>query len=127
MDTFLLCGAWALVDYEIETPGDRRRPIGEGIKGRLLLTADGVITVVITGRFDPSVSQRDTIAYFGRYELRGAELWAVVEVSNVPAHLETKQLRRWVLHSDELTLESDHPTGLHIVRWKRWGRTATPR
>jgi hypothetical protein len=118
MDASLLCGAWSLADYQIETNGEHRS-VGEAITGRLLLTADGIISVVITGRFDASLSQRDTIAYFGRYELRDAELWATIEVSNVPRHLETRQLRHCALRADQLTLTSDQPTGRHIVRWQR--------
>lgn len=135
-------GAWHLVSFTAEyadRPG-AVHPLGPDAAGIIMYTPDGYMSAQIMrpGRRDYDLFDNDGsdleqaaaaatgyLAYSGRYTADDAAqtLHHQVEVSLLPAWLDSIQIREAKLDGDQLTLASDDtvPSGrLHsVLVWKR--------
>ena len=135
-------GAWELVSFTAERPGDPEvsYPLGPDATGIIMYTADGYMSAQIMrlGRrdYDPFDGSGDDVeqaaaaatgylAYSGPYTADEAtqRLHHDVEVSLLPRWLNTIQIREATLDGDQLTLaeEDTLPSGpiRFVLIWKR--------
>ncbi|QIQ06084.1 lipocalin-like domain-containing protein [Streptomyces liangshanensis] len=135
-------GTWRLESFTArytDRPGTIH-PLGEDATGLIMYTADGYMSAQIMrqGREDYDLLDSDGsdlvqaaaaatgyLAYSGRYTADEATrtLHHNVEVSLLPAWLDTIQIREATLDGDRLTLVADDPfpggTVHSVLTWKR--------
>jgi hypothetical protein len=129
-----LVGAWRLqsAQFELSDSGERIDLYGAAPSGRLVLTADGQMSAILTRADRAAADGADRLyasmmAYSGVYRLEGAAFITTVDVAWAPAWLETEQIRFFELAGDRLSLvspEQDHPLfpgrlGRGRLAWRR--------
>jgi hypothetical protein len=137
-----LVGAWLLVRWTIEYPGEQRvtEPFGSQPEGQLLYTRTGQMSAVLQRRGRPRLSSAEVAAVgdsekaqaFGGY-LHYAGRWHVadgcvihdVDYAMNPNLTGTRQRRRATLRGDELELLAEEPRAgspqlrRHTILWRR--------
>lgn len=137
-----IVGSWRLSSWAQEYDDGRRvLPMGETPQGLITYTADGHMSVVITGsdrpsfrtggQWDADVAERagayDTcLAYAGRYEVDGDQIQHHVEISLFPDWVGHTQVRQADLSNGQLHLTARAEEGTPQARTARlsWQRTA---
>ena len=117
-----LVGLWRLVSFqrEYQATGDREYPMGNMPAGYIHFSAEGRMTVVITGegRKAPTTDQdrvglfNTLVAYTGPYRVDGATWITTVEVSANPVWVATEQTRFFMVegnHLQEMTAWAARP------------------
>ena len=135
-----LVGAWTLVSFESFDPAGTKVPSMEGsnLKGRLILTGDGLLSVQIisdipnlaskdrlktTAAEDKAVA-RGVLSFFGTYTVDDADktISFLIERSTFPNQVTGKGARRAVtLTGDEMKFDNPGRTagGNVVIVWKR--------
>ena len=134
-----LVGAWTLAGNVLDQGGTKSEPFGSGAKGTAMFTSNRRVAVIITRvdmpKFASSnrttgtpeenkASVQGSIAYFGTYDVNGADktLTMHVEGSTFPNWTGTVQTRTIELSGDELKFINKNPSmgqGVVTVTWKR--------
>lgn len=118
-----LAGAWRLLSCEHRySDGRVTRPFGPKPLGRLIYSADGMMTVLLGDRGRPPCrsgqlfeatdaelarSARGFVAYSGRWELEGKQVVHHVDISLFPNWIGSRQLRLVELRGRRLTLSTN--------------------
>lgn len=117
----VILGTWYLLKYTLVDQEGRRKDIAEGIKGQLVYTQDGSVSVVIvlTSPVDRT-SQMNTICYSGRYRFEDENIVHEIYVSDKSSYINSSQVRSIDISNNILTLTAPPIAGVtHIVRWQR--------
>lgn len=112
-----LIGAWKLRSFEAEFKdgSPRQATFGEHPVGYIIFTKEGRMMAVIEaeGRKAPSTDQdraallMSLAAYSGTYQVQGDQWTTTVDVAWTPAWRGTKQVRRYEIIGDRLTVTSE--------------------
>jgi hypothetical protein len=135
-----IVGAWTLVSFESFNAAGKKVPSMEGrdLKGLLILTADGLLSVQIISEF-PKLASKDrlkttptedkavahgVLSFFGRYSINDADksLNFIVERSSYPNQVTGKPAKRSVtLNGDEMRFDNRGRTagGNVVIVWRR--------
>jgi len=135
-----IVGAWTLVSFESFNAAGTRVPSMEGtnLKGLLILTGDGLLSVQIISEF-PKLASKDrlkttpteekavahgVLSFFGRYSINDADrsLDFIVERSSYPNQVTGKPAKRSVtLNGDEMRFDNRGRTagGNVVIVWRR--------
>lgn len=128
-----LVGRWELVSYALD---DGRRPLGDAPTGTLLYTADGYMSVHMSGADRPRFGTRTAaegdppdlvaagstyVGYCGRYEWLGDRVAHRVTVSFFPDYVGAELIREAELDGDLLTLRAYPPSvrATPVLVWRR--------
>jgi hypothetical protein len=116
-DVTRIAGCWILKSCYLQTidTGERLFPYGENPRGALIMHESGRMAAVITPRTQITpASEAETakaygqlIAYSGHYRLDGNRFITDVDVSWLPAWVDTAQGRTYVLRENLLEIVSD--------------------
>jgi hypothetical protein len=144
-----LVGRWGLVSWRTILGEQVILPLGSDPVGILVYTDDGCVTVQIAARDRPPIAvdplggtplggddparaaaYGTSLAYYGRYEVRGETVVHTIELSSYPNWTGEEQIRFAELaDGGELTLRTAPihvPTG-EIVSELRWARSVPAR
>ena len=138
-----LVGAWSLVDFRVEFDDGRPavHPFGEEAQGRLVYTAEGVVSAILARADRPALGRGletsalsseelkarafdGTLGYTGRWRLEGDQVIHQVEIAQLP-DVEGQELRRRVrLVEGRLELSYERRTSSaslrrHRLLWER--------
>lgn len=119
-----LVGAWRLVSMQ-DTAADGKVTQTTNVKGMLLYTRDGHLSVQVSYPLDAAPADNDYVkggyeASFGSYEV-DAKAHIVthhVEAANVSALVGKALPRSYTLSGDRMTLSSTNPTEKWAVTWQ---------
>ena len=135
-----LTGAWALLEWQVESVGSARIawPFGRDADGLLVYAESGWMSATLSQRARspmPAQSMRQAdetararipteyLAYAGRWSLEGETVIHSVTLSLNPALIGTEQRRHAHLAGAELTLSASEAQGgktrIHRLRWTR--------
>ena len=126
-----LVGAWRLAAAQfLFADGGAADLYGGPAEGRVLFTADGWMSVVITSAGAPAADGGGapvTVAYSGRYRTETGRFITAVDVASVPPWVGTEQIREYEVAGDELSMVLGmpvHPSypdrpGRGKLSWKR--------
>jgi hypothetical protein len=111
-DAGRLAGGWRLLSYEMEvqSSGVKETPMGANPAGYIQFSADGRMSVVVTGEGrKPAATDADRaelfktlVAYAGTYRVQGDRWITKVEVAHNPAWVGGEQARTFRLEADRL-------------------------
>jgi hypothetical protein len=125
-----LVGVWQLERWELVQPdGTSQIPFGPSPQGRLVYTADGHMSVVISRPDRPRLADEPAArpldqraaafdgahAYAGRYQYHGDEVVHQVSVSTMPNYEGTSQRRRVAFAGDRLVLTTPPGRAAHLT------------
>ena len=95
-----LAGAWRLESWSFEYEDGRREfPLGREARGLLLYTPGGQVSATLMGQGAPA-----SLAYAGRYEVRGGAVYHSIEIATDPALVGLTTTRHIAREGDVLTL-----------------------
>lgn len=133
-----IVGAWNLVSFDVDEGTGREKPrFGPDPVGYLIYSADARMAAVLAGTHRPelhspggkaeSEQQRTTallnsLAYAGRYEVRGDRVFHHVDVSVFTDLIGTTLQRQFKIEGDTLTIRTLPPEiwgTSNVLVWKR--------
>ncbi|MEM6732031.1 MAG: lipocalin-like domain-containing protein [Myxococcota bacterium] len=141
-----LIGSWELLSFEVESDAGVAHPYGESGRGRIVYTASGHMSAVLSRSDRPALSAGsleaargaeatdkarafdDYLSYSGRWRLeeRGDELWVhhTVDLALVPEVVGTTLERRARFEDDVLVLDYENRSRSgrqrrFVLRWKK--------
>jgi hypothetical protein len=119
-----LVGTWRLESWTARNQdGAVLNPLGEHATGLAIITADGWLSVHLTGEEPVQVAPGQGVTYLGYagpYQLVGDQLVTTVEISSIPAWVGTEQVRDVALAGDTVVFRAPPVGGVrHELRWRR--------
>lgn len=133
-------GAWSLVSFDSFSPAGAKVPSMEGtnVKGRIILTADGLLSVQIMSEF-PKLASKDrmktttsedkaiahgVLSFFGTYTIDESDktISFLIERSTFPNQVTGKGAKRAVtISGDEMRFDNPGRTagGNVVIVWQR--------
>ena len=133
-----IVGAWSLVSFDVdEGKGVEKPRFGPDPVGYLIYSADARMAAVLAGTHRPALkspngaadseasrseSLLNSLAYAGRYEIRGDRVFHHVEVSIFTNLMGTTLERQFKLSGDTLTIRTLPPeiwNSSNVLVWKR--------
>jgi hypothetical protein len=125
-----LAGSYTLESFEIEDLEGARRPWGVNIRGLLIYTVDGHMSVSINKDVEPVTAEEsefealfDSILFYaGTYTVEGDLIRHQVTQASNPARIGKEMLRYAEWSGSTVTLSTPkEPFGRAILAWKRVG------
>jgi len=133
-----IVGAWSLVSFNVDEPSGKSQPrFGPEPVGYLIYSADSRMAAVLAGTHRPAMTSpsgtasseeartqalQNSLAYAGRYEVRGDRVFHHVEVSVFTNLIGPTLERRFTLDGDRLTIRTLPPEiwgTSNVLVWKR--------
>ena len=121
-----LIGSWELLSFELEDPAGIRKPWGTDIRGILIYSETGKMSVAINKKIEssPDGEAQDTLDsmlfYSGRYSIEDSTVHHHVEVASDPERVGKDLVRSAELTGDALKLTSPAQSfGRSILVWKK--------
>lgn len=118
-------GTWELTSFEIEKPDKGKRPWGKNLRGLLIYSATGHVTVSIqrdvvrTGNPDKDLLGA-LLFYAGTFTIEGNTVLHKVTIASSPARVGKEIVRYAALQGDTLTLKAPpEPFGTATLTWRR--------
>ena len=137
----ILVGAWKLLTFEFRRGGSVIYPYGKKARGSIIYTASGQYSAQLMQMDRPhfavpdqmqgtseeiAIAFKGCISYFGTYEIdfEHKKIFHHVEGSIFPNMEGTKQIRRFEIIGDNLTLTTpafklDGEKAIGVLEWKR--------
>ena len=122
MSEQMLIGVWDLIHYSLTLPdGTRVQPIGAKPLGRLIYTADHIMSAHLMPADGDGVTY---LSYSGRWHIAGPEVLHDVDFSTRPGMVGTTQRRQMEFGGETLTLTANMApwqgrTGQGRLTWRR--------
>jgi hypothetical protein len=115
-----LIGTWDLLEYRVISPDGTSRPLWDDIRGRLIYSQDGYVSVVIVRQAE-RIGLADVICYSGKYIIEGDQIKNLIHVSTIKRYQDALEIRKVEFRDGSLTLIlENHPSGeVHTVRWSK--------
>ena len=112
-----LVGSWNLLKHGTEKPDGTFQSTSDYLKGQLIYSADGSMSVFILKKEKPT-SFADVVVYSGRFTLESDRILHHIELSPDPARRGTTEIRLFKLENSILQL-STIPTdaGRFVIEW----------
>ncbi len=121
------CGTWALEAFTIEHPEKGKREWGSNLRGLLIYSSTGHVSVAINKDIKESGnSDKDTLDamlfYAGTFEVSGTTISHNVTIASSPARVGREMIRYAHLDGDLLTLTTPQESyGTAKLVWRRIG------
>lgn len=121
-----ILGSWSLVAFELENPEGLRKPWGEDLKGLLIYSADGHMSVGINKSIPLEAEENseeilDSILFYsGTYCLAGQIIRHRVQVATDPKRIGQEMIRSFRYENGLLELTSPSQSfGRSILTWRK--------
>ena len=112
-----LIGSWNLLKHGIERPDGTFQSTSDYLKGQLIYSADGSMSVFILKKAKPE-SFADIVVYSGRYTLETDRILHHIELSPDPARRGTTEARFFRLKNAVLQLTTiPTDSGRFLIEW----------
>jgi hypothetical protein len=121
------CGTWALESFTIEHPEKGKRDWGSNLRGLLIYSSSGHVSVAINKDIKESGNpEKDTLDamlfYAGTFEVSGTTISHNVTIASSPARVGREMIRYASLDGDVLTLTTPQESyGTAKLVWRRIG------
>lgn len=118
---FELIGTWDLVKYELIIPGEVAKDLWGSVRGRLIYSPEGAVSVLVVKMDSADLKNSEVIAYSGSYKVKEAEVVHEVFVSNINHYINKSLVRLVAFEGGNLVLISKEPIkgAMHKVTWGR--------
>jgi hypothetical protein len=121
------CGTWALEAFTIEHPEKGKREWGSNLRGLLIYSSTGHVSVAINKDIKESGNpDKDTLDamlfYAGTFEVSGTTISHNVTIASSPSRVGREMIRYASLDGDLLTLTTPQESyGTAKLVWRRIG------